>query len=152
MLMFKKISQQMTRDDTLASIELARSAARDSSSMKVIALMTMVFLPGTFFAALFAVPSLQWDSEYVVQDKFWVYWAFTLPFTAFVLILWIYSTQWQELRRLQQSKARRGLQPKRNDEENKVNLLSKMKHLVSLKLSEPRNMTATERKDSMSKV
>jgi hypothetical protein len=150
--MFKKISQQMTRDDTLASIELARSAARDSSSMKVIALMTMVFLPGTFFAALFAVPSLQWDSEYVVQDKFWVYWAFTLPFTAFVLILWIYSTQWQELRRLQQSKARRGLQPKRNDEENKVNLLSKMKHLVSLKLSEPRNMTATERKDSMSKV
>ena len=56
--------------------------------MKVIAVMTMGFLPGTFVAALFAVPSLQWGSTPVIQDNFWVYWAFALPATAVVFLLW----------------------------------------------------------------
>ena len=54
--------------------------------------MTMVFLPGTFFAALFAIPSLKWDQPKVIQKKFWVYWAFTLPSTAIVLLAWIFIT------------------------------------------------------------
>ncbi|CAH0051782.1 unnamed protein product [Clonostachys solani] len=90
----------MTRNDALATIELARATARDSSSMKVLAIMTMAFLPGTFFAALFSVPSLQWNTEPVVQDKFWVYWAFTLPFTALVFTLWALLTQAEELGKL----------------------------------------------------
>ena len=56
--------------------------------MKTIAVMTMAFLPGTFFAAVFAIPSLRWDEPQVIQDKFWVYWAFTIPFTMFVFGLW----------------------------------------------------------------
>jgi hypothetical protein len=87
----------MTRDDALATIELTRATARDSSSMKVVAVMTMAFLPGTFIAALFSVPSLQWDASSVVQDKFWVYWAFTLPLTALVFALWMLLTQAKEL-------------------------------------------------------
>jgi hypothetical protein len=91
----------MSRDDTLASIDLARSAARDGASMKVVAIMTMAFLPGTFFAALFAVPSLQWDNKNnVVGDNFWVYWAFTLPLTAVVFVLWMILTQREELAKL----------------------------------------------------
>ncbi|VUC25981.1 unnamed protein product [Clonostachys rosea] len=90
----------MTRNDALATIQLARATARDSSSMKVLAIMTMAFLPGTFFAALFSVPSLKWDAESVVQDKFWVYWAFTLPFTALVFTLWALLTQAEELNKL----------------------------------------------------
>lgn len=57
--------------------------------MKTIAIMTMVFLPGTFFAALFAVPSLDWDGPHIITSKFWVYWAFTIPFTLVVFIAWI---------------------------------------------------------------
>jgi hypothetical protein len=87
----------MTRNDTLATIELTRATARDSSSMKVVAVMTMAFLPGTFIAALFSIPSLQWNTSSVVQDKFWVYWAFTLPLTALVFALWMMLTQAKEL-------------------------------------------------------
>ena len=79
----------MTRNDASANITLAKAAVSDSKSMKVIAVMTMVFLPGTFLAALFAVPSLQWDSDKVIQDNFWIYWAITLPSTAVVLLLWV---------------------------------------------------------------
>ncbi|KAL8346215.1 hypothetical protein RB601_004004 [Gaeumannomyces tritici] len=91
---------QLTHVDAGASIKLARSSAEDSSSMKTIAAMTMAFLPATFFAALFAVPSLQWNGQdKVVQDSFWVYWAFTLPATALVFLIWLLMTKRQWLAR-----------------------------------------------------
>ncbi|CCC07624.1 unnamed protein product [Sordaria macrospora k-hell] len=34
---------------------------REASSMRVIAVMTMAFLPATFFATLFALPAFQWE-------------------------------------------------------------------------------------------
>ncbi|KAH8912437.1 hypothetical protein BR93DRAFT_963612 [Coniochaeta sp. PMI_546] len=83
----------LTHEDADASINIAAASKRDSSSMKTIAVMTMAFLPATFFAALFAVPSLKWDQETVMQDNFWVYWAFTLPATAIVFLVWYLITQ-----------------------------------------------------------
>jgi hypothetical protein len=61
---------------------------RDSTSMKTVAIMTMGFLPATFYAALFAVPSLTWDQPTVVGSRFWVYWAVTLPTTILAFIIW----------------------------------------------------------------
>ncbi|KAI1770950.1 glycoside hydrolase family 31 protein [Hypoxylon cercidicola] len=75
-----------------ASRQIAEAAQRDSSSMKTVAIMTMAFLPATFFAALFSVPSLDWrpdPGQNVVQPNFWIYWAFTLPATALVFGLWL---------------------------------------------------------------
>ena len=83
----------LTHEDAEASVNLARESKRDSSSMKTIAVVTMAFLPGTFYAALFALPSLRWNEEQVVGDNFWVYWAFTLPSTLLVFIMWLYITQ-----------------------------------------------------------
>ncbi|KAK0648840.1 hypothetical protein B0T16DRAFT_389005 [Cercophora newfieldiana] len=80
----------IARYDAASSMAIARSARRDSASMKVIAIMTMVFLPATFLAALFAVPSLRWDSSPVIQDNFWVYWAFAIPSTIAVFIFWLW--------------------------------------------------------------
>ncbi|KAJ4388333.1 hypothetical protein N0V85_007669, partial [Neurospora sp. IMI 360204] len=40
-----------------ASRDLAAAAHEDSSAMKSIAILTMFFLPGTFFAALFSMPA-----------------------------------------------------------------------------------------------
>ncbi|KAJ6014018.1 hypothetical protein N7540_008609 [Penicillium herquei] len=76
-------------EDAEINIKIAVSMKNDSTSMKTVAIMTMAFLPATFFAALFAVPSLQWDHDVVVQSNFWVYWAFTLPKTAAVFLLWL---------------------------------------------------------------
>jgi Mg2+ and Co2+ transporter CorA len=85
----------ISRGDVLASIKLAEVARDNSSSMKVVAIMTMAFLPATFFAALFSVPSLKWDAETVVTDRFWVFWAFTLPSTLLIFALWAGITRQQ---------------------------------------------------------
>ena len=78
----------LARGDAQANIDLAKAAMHDSTSMKTIVIMTMGFLPATFFAALFAVPSLQWDQPTVVGSRFWVYWAITIPTTVLVFLIW----------------------------------------------------------------
>jgi hypothetical protein len=79
----------LTHEDAGTSALIAAISQRDGSAMKTIAIMTMVFLPATFFAALFAIPSLRWDQKDVIQENFWVYWAFTLPSTAAVFLIWL---------------------------------------------------------------
>ncbi|KAK8043151.1 hypothetical protein PG994_013634 [Apiospora phragmitis] len=86
--------------DGQASKMLAARALEDSSSMKTVAVITMVLLPAIFFAALFAMPLLQWDESPVLQDRFWVYLAFTLPSTWAVFSLWAVITKTDFLPRL----------------------------------------------------
>ncbi|KAJ2903121.1 hypothetical protein MKZ38_010385 [Zalerion maritima] len=83
------INNFIAQSDAEAGIAVAINTRRDSSSMKVLAVMTMAFLPGTFFAALFSVPSLAPG----VQDKYWLYWAFALPTTALVFLVWFLITK-----------------------------------------------------------
>jgi membrane protein implicated in regulation of membrane protease activity len=64
--------------------------------MTTIAIMTMLFLPGTFLATVFAIPLLKWDTSPVIQHKFWLYWALTLPSTLIVFILWYMITKRKE--------------------------------------------------------
>ncbi|ORY00877.1 hypothetical protein BCR34DRAFT_606119, partial [Clohesyomyces aquaticus] len=73
--------------DARVQRELAQSASqtalaskRDSSSMKGIAILTMVFLPGTYIATLFTIPGMQ-----TMRNNFSLYWAVTLPITLAVL-------------------------------------------------------------------
>ncbi|ETS79640.1 hypothetical protein PFICI_09493 [Pestalotiopsis fici W106-1] len=87
-----------------ASHEIAKAAKRDSSDMKTIAIMTMAFLPATFLAALFAIPSLDWQSDDVIQSNHWVYWAFTIPATILVFFLWYLLNQRDFLRCLKSHK------------------------------------------------
>ncbi|KAI0863626.1 hypothetical protein F4860DRAFT_44121 [Xylaria cubensis] len=77
-----------------ASKELAAATKRDSSSMKSIAIMTMLFLPGTYFAALWAVPSLKWGQPDVIQPDFWWYWVFTGPSTLLIFAIWFGLHKW----------------------------------------------------------
>ncbi|VUC31918.1 unnamed protein product [Clonostachys rosea] len=83
----------LTHVDARAGISLASAAKRDSSSMKTVAIMTMAFLPATFFAALFAMPLLEWDGSHMIQKGFWVYWACTIPVTLLVFGLWLGITE-----------------------------------------------------------
>ncbi|KAI0534771.1 hypothetical protein GGR58DRAFT_43015 [Xylaria digitata] len=89
----------LTHEDAATSTDMAKLshdvaelAKRDSSAMKSITVITMAFLPGTFFATLFALPTLDWNGNTIVTGKFWVYWAFTLPTTALVFLLWLSLT------------------------------------------------------------
>jgi hypothetical protein len=82
--MINLISQKHTE----SSLEIAASTRSDSAAMKMLALMATLFLPGMFFSSLFAVPSLRWTEDKVVTDRFWLYWAFVVPATAFLLTVY----------------------------------------------------------------
>ena len=86
---------------------LARESKKDSTSMKAIAAVTMVFLPGTFVASLFSMPVFDWEAdtarhdERVVGQRFWVYWAVTVPLTLGTVAAylgWIWTLNRQERR------------------------------------------------------
>jgi hypothetical protein len=73
----------------------------DSSSMKVIAVMTMLFLPATFFATVLALPSLNNNNNnggglndvQPQQPSFQVYLYFSIPATAIVFLAWAILTK-----------------------------------------------------------
>ena len=90
-VLFNLIAQR----DATVNIELAKdsrtiafAAQHDSDSMKTIAIMTMAFLPATFFAAFFSMPLLEWNGGKMIQTRFWIFWAFAIPITALVFVLW----------------------------------------------------------------
>ncbi|KAI6088548.1 hypothetical protein F4821DRAFT_233218 [Hypoxylon rubiginosum] len=90
----KRAEAQSTKIDVLIaqlqakeSKKIAEAAKNDSYAMKKIAMVTIVFLPGTYFAALFAMPTLKWDQPNTITSRFWIYWIFTLPVTFIVFIL-----------------------------------------------------------------
>lgn len=75
---------------------MAVASSRDSSSMKALAVITAVFLPGEFMSSLFGMGIFDWqsdsssggDNDPVVGYDFWVYWATTIPLTIIILVLW----------------------------------------------------------------
>ncbi|KAI9870322.1 MAG: hypothetical protein M1830_004380 [Pleopsidium flavum] len=91
----------MQQKDNLTNIgvaadsrSIAQASKRDSSAMKTIAVLTMVFLPGTFISSLFAMPLMQWQNDVVLTSRFWIYWAITIPLTFLVLLLWAIWIRW----------------------------------------------------------
>jgi len=57
--------------------------------MKTLAAVTVVFLPGTFVAAVFSIRLFEWDMQTArVSRKLWVYVAVSVPLTLVTLTLW----------------------------------------------------------------
>jgi hypothetical protein len=78
-----------------ATRSIAASSLQDSSSMKMLALVAMFFLPGSFVAALFSAPLFAWDEALVsggmavgTRPQFALFWAVTAPLTALVFVLY----------------------------------------------------------------
>ncbi|CZR67984.1 uncharacterized protein PAC_17883 [Phialocephala subalpina] len=83
------ISSEMAKQSTT----IIESTKRDSEAMKAIAILTMLFLPGTAIAAIFSMQlffSTSNDAKIpiVINPSFWVYWAVTIPLTLVVLLIW----------------------------------------------------------------
>ncbi|RVX66918.1 hypothetical protein B0A52_09042 [Exophiala mesophila] len=71
---------------------LARESKRDSTAMKAIAFVTMIFLPGTFLSSVFSMNLFEWDapnSSDVVNHRMWVYWAVAVPLTIMVVVFYL---------------------------------------------------------------
>jgi hypothetical protein len=95
----------MAQEDNNLNARMAVASTRDSSSMKALAVITAIFLPGEFISSLFGISMFDWQwgtasddalgadtsdglPHPVIMPLFWVYWAFTLPLTIFIVVLW----------------------------------------------------------------
>ncbi|EWZ78699.1 hypothetical protein FOXG_14285 [Fusarium oxysporum f. sp. lycopersici 4287] len=70
-------------------------ANQDNTVMKSIAYLTMVFLPATFFSALFSTAFFSFNNGWKVSTGFWIYWVITAPTTFIVVVafhIWMART------------------------------------------------------------
>ncbi|KAI5460791.1 hypothetical protein BGZ63DRAFT_414903 [Mariannaea sp. PMI_226] len=76
------MATQWAQGDT--NVEIALATKSDSNYMRSIALLTMVFLPGTFLAGVFSMTFFNWNSDDGpgVSGYFWVYIIITLFLTS----------------------------------------------------------------------
>lgn len=96
--LFHLIAQQdnaIAFDTASATRSIAASSLQDSSSMKMLALVAMFFLPGSFVAALFSAPLFAWDEALAsggmavgTRPQFALFWAVTAPLTAVIFALY----------------------------------------------------------------
>ncbi|KAK4446548.1 hypothetical protein QBC34DRAFT_304964 [Podospora aff. communis PSN243] len=94
----------LTHEDSKINIEvahanrtLAEATRRDSSSMKTIAVLGMVYLPATFLATLFSMPLFAERSGHNTLE---MYWGITVALTAATFGLWAVLTQRGQIRSL----------------------------------------------------
>lgn len=79
--------------DTQATLKMTRAALSDSTAMKTIAIVTMIFLPATFVSAIFSMSFFNFsgsptDETWTVSREIWIYFAVAIPLTAISLISW----------------------------------------------------------------
>ncbi|KAK4183731.1 hypothetical protein QBC35DRAFT_393264, partial [Podospora australis] len=94
--LFHLIAQQdnaIAFDTASATRSIAASSLQDSSSMKMLALVAMFFLPGSFIAALFSTPLFTWEDgqgkmSLGTRPQFALFWAVTVPVTVAVFIMY----------------------------------------------------------------
>ncbi|KAH8648672.1 hypothetical protein BX600DRAFT_518035 [Xylariales sp. PMI_506] len=80
-----------TRRDTRANIYIAYSSMRDSTQMKYISKLGMIFLPGTLLATIFSMGVFKWipdNSEQIISPYVSLYFGLTVSLTAYALRSW----------------------------------------------------------------
>ncbi|KAK5101314.1 hypothetical protein LTS08_004921 [Lithohypha guttulata] len=93
-----KIDQANSINIAESSRRIAEETKRDSNAMKMIAIVTMVYLPGTFVATCFSMDLFQWSADVpdVINPRIWVYFLFTVFLTAVTVLGFIAWMWWQE--------------------------------------------------------
>ncbi|CAI7630777.1 unnamed protein product [Penicillium discolor] len=100
-----QISQRaniINQEIAASSRVVAKASGDDSSAMKALAVLTMVFLPGTTLATVLALPVFDWDSHHfwpTTRSSIWIICALAAILTFLVLYLWRYwflGTIWEK--------------------------------------------------------
>ncbi|KAH8595940.1 hypothetical protein B0O99DRAFT_594231 [Bisporella sp. PMI_857] len=71
--------------------KLAHASKRDSAAMKIISLLGAIFFPGVYLASVFSMTFFNFQADNPgpqLSDKFWIYWAVTLPLTILFVGVW----------------------------------------------------------------
>jgi hypothetical protein len=85
-----------------ASQRLSELSRKDSTDMRVISAVTLVFLPATFTSTFFSASffNFQPDDSSHISTWIWLYWAVTALLTAVVLASWWYFSHRQHAKSL----------------------------------------------------
>lgn len=85
--------------------------------MKALALIGVLYLPGTFISGIFGMsffnynpPNNNGSADWMMSDKFWIYWAITIPVTIFTVMLWAMLDETVEMYKQSIRKAKVALQ------------------------------------------
>ncbi|KAK8171718.1 hypothetical protein BKA80DRAFT_306413 [Phyllosticta citrichinensis] len=75
----------LSNRDAKQNAQIASAAKRDSSSMKSLVALSIIFAPPSCIATIASMPMLSWQ-----PGQFWIFWAYTVPITGVVIIIWIF--------------------------------------------------------------
>ncbi|KAF2498168.1 hypothetical protein BU16DRAFT_558239 [Lophium mytilinum] len=74
-----------------ASRDLAEATKADSSAMRTLAFMSIVFLPATFVSSFFSMSMFDWRAPQltsIVSKRMWIYWVVSIPLTLIIIVIW----------------------------------------------------------------
>ncbi|KAK5092117.1 hypothetical protein LTR70_005082 [Exophiala xenobiotica] len=97
-----KVDQANSLEIAQASRKIAEDSRKDSNAMKLIAIVTMVYLPGTFVATCFSMGLFQWNAKSpgVVNPRIWIYVLFRTLLTALTIGCFATWTWWRDRKSL----------------------------------------------------
>ncbi|RBR20965.1 uncharacterized protein FIESC28_05117 [Fusarium coffeatum] len=107
------LNNLISEDYSLSNYIISISTLRDAASMKTLAFVTMVFLPGSFVSALFSTDLFDWDNTegqgigILTTPQFRLYWAVTIPLTVITFILYFMWAEFSSFDRSQRRERKR---------------------------------------------
>ncbi|KAI9167763.1 Notoamide biosynthesis cluster protein M' [Paramyrothecium foliicola] len=98
----------ITWHDSQWNLMLAEASYRDASSMKTLAVVTMLFLPGSFVSSLFSTDLFDWDARDLMSSDITIkntpqmklYWAITMPLTIGTFVAYFFWLNFQKRERV----------------------------------------------------
>ncbi|RAL03231.1 uncharacterized protein BO80DRAFT_470985 [Aspergillus ibericus CBS 121593] len=85
----ERLHNEINLGFNLVSQRFGSDAKSDNAMMKTVAIVSMVYLPGTFVSGLFGTNFFDYsDGKEVMTDSFWIYWAITIPLTLLTMLIW----------------------------------------------------------------
>lgn len=110
--LFNVVSQKdntANREMSVWTKNISVNSQKDTVALKTLAMVTMLFLPGSFIAALFSSSFfLAWDDAdnsrtgstgLKIMPQFGIYWVVTIPITLVVFILYFVWLWWEHRQR-----------------------------------------------------
>ncbi|GIK00126.1 hypothetical protein Aspvir_004144 [Aspergillus viridinutans] len=86
----KSLSERLRNEINLAFNLVSQ---KDGAMMKTVAIVSMVYLPGTFISGLFGTNFFNLSGNdgaqsWIMSGNFWLYWVITLPLTLATMLVW----------------------------------------------------------------
>ncbi|KAJ4864729.1 corA-like mg2+ transporter protein domain-containing protein [Trichoderma breve] len=85
-----------TRIQNEMALTYSDAARIDSSAMRAISLVGLLFLPAAFVAAIFSTSFFNFDAPtgiWKLSSHFWLYWVVVVPLTAVTIVSWFFGAR-----------------------------------------------------------